>query len=70
MQGTIQIGNEIITFMRGPDYDDAHEFGPSDTVSYSINTLGIGATQPLTMPRKDFLKVLMHFTEKAKSSFS
>jgi hypothetical protein len=46
MQGTIQIGNEILTFMRGADYDDAPDFGPSDTVCYSINTLGLGATEP------------------------
>ena len=70
MQGTIQIGNEILTFMRGADYDDAHEFGPSDSICYSINTLGVGATQPLTVPRSNFEKPLQKFIAKAEQSFT
>jgi len=70
MQGTIQIGNEILTFMRGADYDDAHEYGPSDTVCYSVNTLGIGTSDPLTVPRSHFIKALQKFLQKADQSFS
>lgn len=70
MQGTIQIGNEILTFMHGADYDDAHEFAPSDSVCYSINILGLGPTEPLTEPRSYFVKVLMKFVSMAGDSFA
>lgn len=70
MQGTIQIGDAILTFMRGEDYDDAHEFGPSDTVCYSINKLGLPTTQPMTVPREHFLKDLMQFVAKAEQSYT
>jgi len=56
--------------MKGADYDDADECGPSDNICYSINQLGLGATKPLTVPRKHFIKALQKFTEKANTSFT
>ena len=69
MQGTIQIGNKTLTFMKGSSLGDDDEI--SDTIAFKTHTLGLGEEHFMTtVPRDYFMKILRQFVSAGDESFS